>query len=81
MTLAISDILYSISIHPMLISVSFGTDPHQLFGKTGGYKKVQSIKFSKYDKKRIACDFAMIQIRNFVASKESKSTIANYLQY
>ena len=35
LTLAICDILYSTCIHPFLISVSFGADPHELFGEIG----------------------------------------------
>ena len=35
LTLAICDILYSSCIHPFLISVSFGADPHELFGIKG----------------------------------------------
>ena len=33
--LAISDTLFSVAIHPMLIATSFGVSPHELFGVSG----------------------------------------------
>ena len=35
MALAISDTLFSVAIHPMLIATSFGVSPHELFGVSG----------------------------------------------
>ena len=33
----ISDALFSITIHPLLIAVNLGSDVHELFGKAGTY--------------------------------------------
>lgn len=33
--LAVSDTLFSLAIHPMLIATSFGINPHELFGEYG----------------------------------------------
>ena len=33
--LAITDIMFSLSIHPMLIATSFGADSESIFTKTG----------------------------------------------
>jgi hypothetical protein len=35
--LAISDVLFSLIIHSMLIATSFGSDPVTLFGKAGEF--------------------------------------------
>ena len=46
MALAISDTLFSVAIHPMLIATSFGVSPHELFGVSG--KTVSPYALSPY---------------------------------
>ena len=36
--LAISDMMFSLAIHPMLIATSFGADSYQIFSSSGEWK-------------------------------------------
>ena len=74
--LAISDTLFSVAIHPMLIATSFGVSPHELFGVSGK----TSVQFSLFRKRTVTTDrhflLQCIHTNKFISYSGSQSYMA-----